>query len=209
VPNQRGNADVRDYSITAILSNNPLSVSLQTLSAENTCEHWRPAETLSRWDATRETVWRLLEASRSLSRPITRANQSIGSPYESNCINGYRQGSHSVINQRDSSNVLGHQASLELHDHDHDHDRQSITIRILIRAQYDCVSRSGINQDSYQHQSPIRFRITITIRYDSVSRSRLDHDHDQHHNPITIRIRIEKRSRFVSGSKVKNRLRRG
>jgi len=197
VPNQRGNARTRAYRIAATLSSNPFSVSPRTLSAENTCEHWKPAEMLSKGDTTRERVWRLLEASRSLSAAITRAYQSIGSPYESNCINGYRQGSHSVISQRDSSSVLGHQVSLELHvienhsqkghqvslglhDHDHDHDHQSIMIRILIRAQYDFVSRSGIDQDSYQDQSP-----------------------------ITIRIRIEKRSRYASASKVKGRLRKG
>lgn len=202
MPNQRRNARARDYSIPAILSSDSFSVSPQTLGAENTCEHWKPAETKFRGDTTWERVWRLLEASRSLSRPIIRAYDSIGSPYEPNCINGYRQGSHSVISQRDSSNVLGHQVSLELHDHDHDHDRRSIMIRILIRAQSDSVSRSGIDHNPYQHHNSIGFRIKIKQRSGFVSRLNIDHDHDQHQKTIRIRIRIEKRSEFVSGSKI-------
>ena len=180
MPNQRRNAYTRDYSITAIPSSNPFSVSPQTITTRIACEHWRPAKTLSRGDTTRETVRRLLGASRGLSRPITRANHSIGSPYESNCINGYRQGSHSVISQRDSSNVLGHQVSLELHNHDHD-----------------------------QHRHPIRIRIRIKQRSGFVSRSRFDHDQDSDQQLITIMISITIRSRFVSGLKVKNRLRAG
>jgi len=215
VPNQRRNARARDYNTAAIPSRNPFSVSPRTSSAENTCEHWRPSKTLSRGDTTREGVRRLPEASRSLSRPITRTNHSIASAYQSNCINGYRQGSHSVINQRDSSNVLGYQVSLELqaienhsqkgyqvslelHDHNTYQYHQSITIRILIRAQYDSVSRPGIDQDSYHDQGLITIRISITIRYDSVSRSSNNQDSYQGQSPITIMISIAIRSQSAS-----------
>lgn len=111
---QKRNAQTRDYSITAIPSSNPFSVSPRTMTTEIACHDWKASKTLSRGDSTRQGVKRLTEALRGLSRPITRVYRSIGSPYQSDCINGYRQGSHSVINQRDSSNVPSHQVSLRL-----------------------------------------------------------------------------------------------
>ena len=114
MPNQRRNASARDYISTVIPSSNPFSVSPRTITARIACHDWKPSETLSRGDTTWESVWPLPGALRRLSRPITRAYHSIGSPYQSNCINGYRQGSHSVINRGDSSNVPSHQVSLRL-----------------------------------------------------------------------------------------------
>ena len=114
MPIQERNASARDYSMAAIPSSNPLSVSLQTLSAENACHDWKPAETAFRCDSTRQGVERRTGPLKRLSAAITRANHSIASAYQSNCINGYRQRSHDVIDQGDSSNVLGHQVSLQL-----------------------------------------------------------------------------------------------
>lgn len=74
--NRNRTARARDYSTAAILSNNPVSVSLRTFVAETPCKHWRSAETRFRCPHTRQRVKRLLEASRRLSAAITAANQS-------------------------------------------------------------------------------------------------------------------------------------
>jgi len=74
--NNKRNAGTRTYSMTAILSNNPLLVALRTVVAENPCNHWRSAETSARGASTWQGVKRLTEAPRSLSAPISAANQS-------------------------------------------------------------------------------------------------------------------------------------
>ena len=74
--NHKRNARARAYSIAAILSNNPLLVTLRTFVAQIPCNNWRSAETVSRGASTWQGVARLLGASGGLSRAITAANQS-------------------------------------------------------------------------------------------------------------------------------------
>ena len=175
MPNNRRNARARDYSITPILSNNPFSVSARTMTARIPCHDWKPSETLSRGDTTRERVWPLLGPSRAISGVITHAYQSIGSTYQSNCINGYRQESHDVISQCDSSNVPKHQVSLQLHDHDKDSYQNPIMIMISIE------NRSRSEFVSTNNTIPYHDQLTITIRIAP-------------QNSITIRISIDIRS---------------
>ena len=192
MPNNRRNARARDYSITPILSNNPFSVSARTMTARIPCHDWKPSETLSRGDTTRERVWPLLGPSRAISGVITHAYQSIGSTYQSNCINGYRQESHDVISQCDSSNVPKHQVSLQLNDIEnqsqqkhqvslklHDHDKDSYQNPIMIMISIENRSRSEFV--STNNTIPYHDQLTITIRIAP-------------QNSITIRISIDIRS---------------
>ena len=74
--NHKRNAGMREYSIAAILSNNPFSVSLGTFTAEIPCNHWRSAETSARGASTWQGPSALLGASGGISAAITAANQS-------------------------------------------------------------------------------------------------------------------------------------
>ena len=73
--NNKRNAGMRDYSITAILSNNPFLVTLRTIVAEIPCNHWRSAETAARCGSTWEGLKRLTGPPRGLSAAMTSANQ--------------------------------------------------------------------------------------------------------------------------------------
>jgi hypothetical protein len=76
--NIKRNAGARTYSMTAILSTNPFSVSRGTFAAENPCKHWRSAETAARGASTWQGVKRLSGPPGGLSGAITAANQWAG-----------------------------------------------------------------------------------------------------------------------------------
>lgn len=215
--------------MTAISSNNPLPVSPRTITAQTTCKHWRPSEALSRGDTTQERVWPLLEPSGSLSLPIIRAYQSIGSAYQSNCINGYRQRFHDVINRSDSSNVPSHQVSLELqYIENHSQKGYQVTMplqykRTIEQTYYrtDVLSNQvSLRLNAIENQSQentklvcsFTIAITISIANRSQSESLSVNDTTPYHDHrtitiriasqdlITIMISIDIRSEFVSGS---------
>tara|TARA_B100000085_G_scaffold276111_1_gene294816 strand:+ start:92 stop:526 length:435 start_codon:yes stop_codon:yes gene_type:complete len=74
--NDKRNAGARAYSIAAILSNNPLLVTLQTFVAQIPCKHWRSAEILSRGGSAWQGVKRLTEPLRRLSGLISVPDRS-------------------------------------------------------------------------------------------------------------------------------------
>lgn len=95
------------------------------------------------------------------------------------CINGYRQGSHGVINRGDSSNVLKHQVSLELQDiENHSQKGYQVTTPLqykrtieqmyyrtnLLSNQVSLQLRDNENHSQENTKSVYSFTITITIK---------------------------------------------
>lgn len=64
-------AHARAYSTTAKKSRNCLLVSPRTLTAENACHCWKPAETVARWPHTGQGLKRATGALRGLSALIS------------------------------------------------------------------------------------------------------------------------------------------
>lgn len=170
-----------------------------------------------------EMVWPLLGASGRLSAAITCADHSIVSAYQSNCINGYRRRSRSVINQRDGSNVPKHQASLKLqaienHSQQNTKSLRSFStsalsnIRTIEHSYYRTFVLSDVctieqtyyrtpvlsNQVSLQLQAIENHSQESTKSVWSFTGDTIPYQ-DQH--PITIMISITIRSRSVSASK--------
>ena len=191
------------------------------MTARIPCEHWKPAKTLSRGDSAWERVRTLLGPSRAISGVINRAYHSIGSAYQSNCINGYRQRSHDVISESDSSNVPKHQVRLQLQTiENHSQKGHQVTVplqckRTIEQTYYrtgvlsnqvslrlhDIENQSQQNTKSVYSftitiriapQNPITIMISIAIRSEFVSRSENDHDSYQHQKLIRIMILARK-----------------